>query len=90
MQLRPEVRIFAEAMERRLRANDHKGGWKHETVYAYLLPRLLEELGELAMLLSDAYLQTPKSERILQEAADVANFAMMIADVTGALGRGQS
>lgn len=75
MNLRPEVQAFAEAMERRLQANDHKPGWKHDTVLS-LQVRLDEEVAEL----DEAVHGTATKERILDEAADVANFAMMIAD----------
>lgn len=77
-QLRPEVLAFAQAMENQLRANDHKGGWKG-CDYAWLFGRLLEEVKELEREV------TRDGEHILSEAADVANFAMMIADVCGAL-----
>lgn len=101
--LRPEVRAFALLMEAKLRANDHKGGWKGDTTAA-LMQRLAEEVAELGD--AAAFGKTPawgydgsnRGERrtleqyvagirseIGREAADVANFAMMIADVCGAL-----
>jgi len=61
-------------MEERLRANDHKGGWGDSDCY-WLLKRLRMETKEL----SDALWDGPDSQ-IQKEAADVANFAMMIAD----------
>lgn len=70
--LRPEVRAFAAAMEKQLRANDHKGGWQEEKVL-WLLGRLREETDELSNALECR-------DCVLAEAADVANFAMMIAD----------
>lgn len=80
--LRPEVAKFARLMEAKLKENDHKGGWKHCDV-GWLLMRLGEEFDELIKALY------PKEERIpnvvASEAADVANFAMMIADVVGGL-----
>jgi NTP pyrophosphatase (non-canonical NTP hydrolase) len=81
--LRPEVLKFALAMEGELKANDHKGGWK-DSHFAWLLSRLTEELSELA---GEVY-KFPKVKNpklITKEAADVANFAMMIADVSGGL-----
>ncbi|HVY65917.1 MAG TPA: hypothetical protein VHH11_13935 [Gammaproteobacteria bacterium] len=79
--LRPQVRAFAEAMEAQLRANDHKGGWQ-ECSLAYLYGRVAEELEELSA-------ETDRAERdtaaVRREAADVAAFVMMIADVCGAL-----
>ncbi len=82
--VRPVVGTFADAMEARLAANDHKGGWGDCDVL-WLLGRIREERIELCdavnMLMSG--LATP--EAVLREAADVANFAMMVADVCGGL-----
>jgi len=86
IELRPEVLAFARLMEQQLRANDHKPGWKHDSADA-LIDRLNQELDELA----DAVDEWPQSrilngtERVGKEAADVANFAMMLADICGAL-----
>ena len=80
MRPRREVAAFARLMERELRANDHKGGWKAwQTVSA--LVRLREETDELAT----ALLRNESPSVIGEEAADIANFAMMIADMAGAL-----
>jgi len=46
IQLRPEVRWFAEQMEKTLRDNDHKGGW-NEMSHWELVGRLEEEVAEL-------------------------------------------
>jgi len=76
---RPEVKAFADAMEAKLKANDHKGGWNNcGTSMQYLFDRLLEETEELEVAVHD-------KNSVLEEAADVANFAMMIADVAGEL-----
>lgn len=76
IELRPEVQWFAEQMELTLRRNDHKGGWKDCDI-DWLMERLEEEAKELFYSL-----QTPNSkESIISEATDVANFAMMIADI---------
>jgi NTP pyrophosphatase (non-canonical NTP hydrolase) len=80
--LRREVGRFALAMERKLRLNDHKGGWTHESI-DYLLERLDEEVEELKKALHPMRKDDP--QRLLKEAVDVANFCMMIADVVGAL-----
>lgn len=80
--VRAPVLQFAVAMERELKANDHKGGWK-DCGLKYLFRRIREEVDELQRA---AY--TPKSsgaDTICSEAADVGNFAMMIADVCAAL-----
>ena len=79
--LRPEVRVFARAMEARLRANDHKPGWRDEDPDA-LLDRLRDETEELD---ASVNMGIPSKSAILAEAADVANFALMVADVCGAL-----
>lgn len=82
IRVRPEVAKYAELMEQKLRANDHKGHWR-ESSLSYLIARLREECGELidAVLYEEG--STP--DHITEEAADVANFAMFIADVAGGL-----
>lgn len=72
--LREEVLWFAERMELKLKANDHKGHWSGEG-YKYLLQRLKEEVSEL-----ENALEHMPSAIVIDEAADVANFAMMLAD----------
>jgi phosphoribosyl-ATP pyrophosphohydrolase len=74
LELRPCVQWFAEKMEARLRENDHKGGWGSEED-AYLLRRLLEEAGELV----EAATCSGVEDVVVQEATDVANFALMLA-----------
>jgi NTP pyrophosphatase (non-canonical NTP hydrolase) len=95
MELRESVRLFAEAMETKLRENDHKGHWG-DCDPRWLLARLDEERGELIdtvfvrLRQQKDGLDWPESaESILREAADVANFAMMVADVCGGLRRDQ-
>lgn len=95
MHPREEVLWFAAKMEKELRENDHKGGWE-DCTYEYLLKRLRDEYAELkhkldrlqypvipAMTQND-YIELRK--QIVSEAADVANFSMMIASL--AKGRG--
>ena len=77
IKLRPEVRRFAEQMEKVLRENDHKGGWHNEHVY-WLTQRLGDEHQELIHALID---HPDDIYAIVKECADVANFAMMVADV---------
>ncbi len=83
---RPEVVALASLMERQLRANDRKGGWRGVPEYE-LLKRLREETDELSDALTRRATLTGERliENVGREAADVANFAMMIADVCGAL-----
>lgn len=94
---RPEVLAFALLMEAQLRANDHKPGWKDDRPLD-LAWRVREEAMELFDIVLDARNRTAEQleapgrhglksirERIGSEAADVANMAMMTADVSGAL-----
>lgn len=91
---RPEVVAFADLMEAKLRENDHKGGWKTEDAED-LFGRLGAECVELSEAIGlwriqddwrSAALHLPACRKnVAREAADVANFAMMIADVCGAL-----
>ena len=69
--VRPAVMDFAIEMEKKLLANDHKGGWQ-DCTFEYLMDRLREETCELNRVMY--------SEDAVGEAADVANMAMMIAD----------
>lgn len=71
---RAEVEWFAVMMEKQLAANDHKPGWHRDSLES-LLERAKEELSEL----DDAITSGEDPEVIIREAADVANFAMMIA-----------
>jgi hypothetical protein len=89
--MRPEVRAFAQLMERVLRKNDHKTGWKNDTLVA-LWNRLDDESTELRAIVinEDCDGEARKEDAslapdIAKEAADIANFAMMIADVCGGL-----
>lgn len=66
---------FAVEMRSTLFDNLHKGGWQ-DCTDAYLIERLEEEVKELKIAIQHG---APK-ELILRESADVANFAMMIAD----------
>lgn len=99
IELRPEVRAFAEAMELKLRKNDHKGGWKEESVRGFLFKRVQEETSELNFALKDwsnaiqmvqhgdagIKLVEIQAKKVLSEAVDVANFCRMIADNAGTL-----
>lgn len=96
---RPEVLAFARLMECELRENDHKGGWAGCAPES-LLRRLREETDEVERELTGPRETCgcreamcphvvpwfgPDPKRVGAEAADVGNFAMMVADVTGAL-----
>jgi len=86
---REPVCWFAGVMEAKLRENDHKGGWG-DCDFDYLEKRIREELAELATVLMQYQIAALSphevtrtrylGEKAKREAADVANFAMMIAD----------
>jgi NTP pyrophosphatase (non-canonical NTP hydrolase) len=69
----PPLAWFANEMERQLEENDYKRGWKHCTPQQ-LLKRLKQETQELKKAIEKG------QPFVIEEAADVANFAMMIAD----------
>jgi NTP pyrophosphatase (non-canonical NTP hydrolase) len=77
MQIRNSVKWFSEQMEFELANNDRKSGWRNMSVDA-LYARLLDEVCELQSELS---FPTRDDSAIISECADVANFAMMIADI---------
>jgi NTP pyrophosphatase (non-canonical NTP hydrolase) len=70
---RPPLAWFANEMERQLEENDYKRGWKNCT-QRFLLKRLNQEVRELMKAIKQG------KPYVVEEAADVANFAMMIAD----------
>ena len=74
---RREVLQFASIMEDRLAANDHKTHWDGSSL-DWLLERLKDEVEELEAVIAEGDLSM--DVEISHEAADVANFAMMIAD----------
>lgn len=81
------VVAFQALMMEKLQKNAHKGGWEDEDVFA-LRDRMGEELDELDECLT----RFPGSNRdekwrneVARECADIANFAMMLADVVGGL-----
>lgn len=86
----PLVLEFAKRMEAKLEKNRHKGdraGWLQDDPND-LLDRLREEMDELAGAMHEAYgpmqggMQTRQwaAMTVANEAADVANFAMFLAD----------
>lgn len=88
--VRPEVKWFAEQMEKRLAENDWQPGWKHadvfhlyeklkhNTVHLYLALRRFTEEMRIDCFGEDFYAER---ERVIKQATDVANFAMMLADI---------
>lgn len=81
--IEPEPRAvlakFSHIMEKKLRKNDHKLHWSKLPV-AQLRILLYREIDELMQAIQEG-----SSERITEEAADVANISMMIADNCGGL-----
>lgn len=93
IKLRPEVQAFAELMEMKLRKNDHKPGWLNDHPKA-LFNRIYDEMKELSEAIDNFPLggegkfgAQDQTMKVANEAADVANFAMMIADRVQALRR---
>ena len=74
--VRAVVHDFAVAMEEQLLLNDHKGGWL-EAEISWLSQRARAELDKLV----DAISAKRPIVEVLAQAADVGNFAMMVADV---------
>ena len=72
--LRPEVLTFAEAMEKKLKYNDDKGGWQWMSL-GEIAERIDDELEELTYALDNG-----KRGSAADEAVDVANFCMMFFD----------
>lgn len=71
----PEIKQLVDAMRYKLRKNAHKGRWEDLDVPG-ALKRLREEVDELEEALSrDSQIE------IILEAADVANFALMIVNI---------
>lgn len=79
--VRPCVQWFARQMEAKLRANDHRGGWIDNEMQEFCFDRLDEEVKELKECQYGDDRHNP--DRWASEAADVANFAMMLADMNG-------
>lgn len=78
-ELRPEVLAFAQSMERKLRRHDAKRGtsWKASDIDA-LMQHLEDEVSELRGAIEAGC-------GVADEAADVGNLAMMVADRRGSL-----
>lgn len=83
---RKEVQWFAQEMEAKLLENDHKDGWQG-CRFSALFPRLRQESDELLVKAHPLHLDTMAEKltvedacELIRECADIANFAMMIAD----------
>lgn len=71
----PEIRRFFDAMLFKLRKNAHKGKWEDVNV-GQMLDRLGEERDELVKAINEN-----NSVEVLLEAADVANFCLILANI---------
>lgn len=78
MDVREEVKWFAGEMEKKLRKNDWRPEWK-DAEPEYLLDLFHGHVRKFEQSLCDG-----NEEKVTQDAADVANFAMMLADIRGA------
>lgn len=84
MKLRSSVRWFAGEMERRLRANDHKGGWsggKEDMQFCDRAKDSIEQAQHASYSLLVGTGPNPTARAVvIQEAADAANYMMFVAD----------
>jgi hypothetical protein len=79
--MRPSVAQFATLMERRLDEHDHKGGWKSAPTWR-LFAEASRHLVALERVVNrHGVVQPGHIEDVRREAADVANFLMMVVDV---------
>ena len=79
IELRPAVKWFAQLMETKLRARDYRGGWSGCSI-DNLAGQMGEEIEELAEAIGCG-----RKKCIIEEAVDVANYCMMLADVAQAM-----
>ncbi len=89
MKLRKSVQQFAEAMELKLRENDHKGSWDKCEI-PWLIDRIKKEVKELenayehrltdwGRSADEGHFSPTTDEQLIKECADIGNFAMMVA-----------
>lgn len=96
--MRDEVIAFGQAMETRMRAFDEKkgeDGWKSLDTPEALLGRMHAKMDSLEKANAEYQIARsrmvprtdlePLRQKVLQVAADVGNYAMLVADVCGAL-----
>lgn len=79
---RPQVAVFAAAMEEVLKTKDHRGQFLDEVDPMFALNRLWEEVRELDREafaeLHKQIIDPKKLEKIQHECCDVSNFSAMI------------
>lgn len=77
---RPALKRFSCEIEAQLQKHDKKkgeSGWS-DAHHAWLMVKLMEEVGELAAILFDG---KPHSQKAIDECLDIGAVAMMIYDV---------
>lgn len=83
--IKNSVEWFSREMQGELLKHLDRPGWKRESI-EYLMSRLKEELIELEIELKksstihDSADYYKREKQVIKECADIANFAMMIAD----------
>lgn len=77
--IRYAVKWFASQMEIVLRENAFKCGWQSSTD-SYLLKKLEEHYNDLQNLIYQNEKEPADPEKVIRQAIDIANYAMMIAD----------
>lgn len=80
-QYAPHIKFFVDLMLHKLKKNAHKGKWENiGTIDAY--NAMLVEVKELKAAMRDG-----NAAEIIMEAADVANFAMILASIVTERGK---
>lgn len=75
--LEPKIKTFVDAMVFKLAKNSHKGAWE-DVEFATARRRLMQEVEEL----DSAVQHGGNVIELILEAADVANFALIIANIS--------
>lgn len=76
---RKELMDFARAMEKVLRQNDWKQGWKGDSPTA-LIDRIWDEIREMEVSMSNYRKNNAQVDDVQKELVDIANFCMMAWD----------
>lgn len=80
--IRSEVKWFAEHMESKLKENEHKTGWTDCTV-DFLSSQIRKNLNELDSMFQELPSNYAVfSANVIRQCSDMANYAMMIADIS--------
>ncbi|WP_174888015.1 hypothetical protein [Bacillus albus] len=80
--IRGEVKWFAEHMESKLQENEHKTGWTDCTV-DFLSSQIQKNLNELNSMFEELPANySVFSANVIRQCSDIANYAMMIADIS--------